>query len=502
MAAKTEVRPFELPGFVDGLNREADPYKLKPTESPDALNVDFGQRGEATKRKGYTTKWTDAAVSEHVYSFLVDEVVHVRADGTIRYISGGTSTDSTKALTDSTDARSYQLPAVSLNYKLYLTRHTNDNPVRWDGTTWTDMTSWDGADATGVFPNAAVATVAHNRIFAANIRLSGGTVHNSRFYFSDVIDPEAWQALNFFDVAPDDGQEIRQIILFGDQLFVFKDHAIYVVVGTNELEFDVWPMDSALGTTAPQTVVNMGAQLVFFDPMRGVYAFDGGGFTRISENINSYLLDGMNVTEIHKAKGWQYRNRYFLSVPWGVDAFNSRTFVYDPRNKAWTEYDFGFQDAVETVWGPLAVGVRNGNNIVQLFNGQADIAAAIPAYVKTSWIAPASPSMKHRVRRLDATLSALGDYDITVNMYRDFEPDVYITKLVNTLTTTSVYGTGVYGTAQYGFAASQLILREGGWGERWRACQFEFEENTTGTFQVNRMIALVSANYRSRGEAD
>lgn len=511
MPVKTEVQPFEIDGFTGGLNREADPYKLLPTESPESVNVDFGTRGEATKRKGYVEQWTDAALSEHLFVFDVDEVVHVRADGTIRYISGGTSTDSTKALTDSSTARDYPIGHISLNEALYLTRHTNDSPVKWDGTTWSDMTAWDGTDDTEVFPQAKVAMTAHNRVFVGNVRLSGGTSHYSRFYFSDVVDAEGWQALNYFDVSPDDGQELQQLQLFGDQIFIFKDHSIHVVVGTNELEFDVWPMDDALGTTAPQSVVNVGGQLIFFDPTKGVYSFDGGGFTRISDKINTYLLDGINDDVIYKARGWTYRNRYYLSVPWGTDTYNSRTFVYDPRVTdtndekeigAWMEYDYGFSDAAYTpAWGPLGVGLNNANDIMSLLNGNDDDGADIAAHVRTAWLSPASPSFKHRARRVDLTFSALGDYDVTVKMYEDFAPSASVIKTVNTLGAGDVYGTALYGTGEYGVASDQIIARLAGWSQRWRTCQFEFSETSDGTFQVNRMIMLYSANYRSRGEA-
>ncbi len=514
MAGQQPVQPFELAGFLGGLNREADPYKLNPSESPDAVNVDFGIRGEAKKRLGYIDQWTDAAVSEHIFNFNVDEVVFVRADGSIRYISGGVSTDSTKSLTDSTNVREYPIAHVSLDSALYLTRHINDSPVKWDGTTWSDMTAWDGTDATSVFPQARDAITAHNRVFVGNVRLSGGTQHTSRFYFSDVIDPEGWQALNYFDVSPDDGQEIQALKLFGDQIFIFKDHSIHVVVGTNELEFDVWPMDDKLGTVSPMSVENVGGQLIFFDASKGVYSFDGGGFTRISDKINTYLLDGINDNALEKVRAFEYRNRYYLSVPWGTDTVPSRTFVYDPRVidpadvgdleevGVWMEYDYGIADFTWTpAWGPLGVGVANSQDVKSLFNGFTDDGANIAANVKTAWLSPASPSYKHRARRMDVTLSALGNYDVTLKMYEDFSPSASVIKTMNTLGAGDVYGTALYGTGTYGTASDQIISRTSGWSGRWRSAQFEFVENTTGTFQINRMIMLYSANYRSRGEA-
>lgn len=44
---------LNLQGFPGGINKEADPYLLEETEVPDALNVDFGVRGEISRRNGY-----------------------------------------------------------------------------------------------------------------------------------------------------------------------------------------------------------------------------------------------------------------------------------------------------------------------------------------------------------------------------------------------------------------------------------------------------------------
>ena len=49
-----QAETLDLKGFPKGLNRESDPYLLEEGEVPDALNVDFGSRGEVTRRDGYS----------------------------------------------------------------------------------------------------------------------------------------------------------------------------------------------------------------------------------------------------------------------------------------------------------------------------------------------------------------------------------------------------------------------------------------------------------------
>lgn len=500
MPAKHEIQAFQLPGWVGGLNNEADPYKLEPTESPDALNVDFGITGEVSKRLGYETFAADAAVSDHLFNWR-DNLIFVRAASDIFYLNvSDISTDSTFNLVAVSDARSYAASAVSMNDKVYLTRHGAGAARSWDGTTWASVTQWDGTDSTGVFPAARAAVEAHNRIFAANVRMSGGATHPSRVFISDVILPESWKALSYIDVDKDNGQEITGMAQFGDQIIVFKDHSVHALVGTNETEFDVYPVDNVVGTTAPGTITNLGLNLFFFDPERGVYQFDGATFYNISEHkINTHLLDGVNKAQIHKARGFAYRNRYFLSVPWGADTYNSRTFVYDPRIQAWTEYDYGMQAAVEKDLLAYAVGVSNTNDVREVFKGDNDAAAAINAYMKTGWMSPGSPSMKHRLRRLDLTMSALGDHNIDIIMRRDFSVNIEVQKSVNTDLPGTKFGSAVYGVDPWGSGAEQLMYRDAGWGTRWRSIQLEFAERTTGLFQINRGVMMVSFNERPRG---
>lgn len=49
-----QAERLDIPGFIKGINKEADPYTLEEGEVPEALNVDFGKRGEVERRDGFT----------------------------------------------------------------------------------------------------------------------------------------------------------------------------------------------------------------------------------------------------------------------------------------------------------------------------------------------------------------------------------------------------------------------------------------------------------------
>lgn len=500
MPIQEPISPIELKGWVGGLNRQADPYQLEETEVPDCINVDFGLRGSVSKRRGYTEY--SSATAQSFFIFEWDgTIIHVFSTQ-VNYLVGTTTTDtSTDDFAAASSARDYAIVAASMNDKIYLTsvRASASGPITYDGTTWSNIANSDFDGSSGVFPRARALVAAHERIFALNVRTDGGTDYKSRMYWSNPLDAETWDALDWIDIAPDDGTEITGAVLFGEQIVIFKERSMFVLAGTDEDTFTLYPIDSALGTHCPGTITNVGPELYFFDHLTGVHSFDGSGFKRRDDKINTYLLDGVNESVIYKAVGFAYRGRWFLSVPWGAATENSRTFVYDPRIDAWTEYDYGFADAVIDGTTPLAVGVNSTDGVFHMFTGQDDNGSDIAAYVRTGWLAPTTPSVKHRIRRLDLTMSAKGDYDITVNMRRDFAQDTYKSKTINTNPGGALYGTAVYGVDAYGIGSDQVLSRTTGWGDRWRVCQFEFREDAQGDFQVNRMVMQTSSLRRTRG---
>jgi hypothetical protein len=54
MPKVTEVNALPVKGWAKGLNRDASALLLAPDESPDSLNIMWGQHGEATRRSGYS----------------------------------------------------------------------------------------------------------------------------------------------------------------------------------------------------------------------------------------------------------------------------------------------------------------------------------------------------------------------------------------------------------------------------------------------------------------
>ena len=509
MPATTEITAVELKGWTGGLNREADPYLLELEEVPDAINIDFGLRGEAAKRQGYqavTITHGAAGAGENLWvwrklgaddNFIVTDRV-----GGVYWTNSDTYTDPSISFgAASTVERTYPIASASINDKFYLTSHrTGATPHYFDGTTWTALTVTDFSGTAGHFPRASHLLSAYERIFAANVKTSGGTDYRSRVYFSNLLDAEKWDALDYLDFAPDNGQEITAFTQFGEAIMVFKNRSIFSLVGATPSSFAIYPVDDALGTECPHTVVSAGPILLWFDHLTGVWAFDGSSYKKVDDKINKYLLEGINEQYAHRSSAFAWRGRYYLSVPWGTDQYPSRMFVYDSRIEAWTEYDFGVSGSDVKDALMHSVAPRNVVGVFKMWQVGTDAGADIDAQFSTAWMAPEESQQRYRLRRLDLAMSAYGDYDIDLEMRRDFVKDPYVAQVINTSPGGALFDTALFGTDKFGTGVSQVLVRTSGWGKRWRTVQFQFAQRTAEPFQVNRMVLQLSKLGRQRGE--
>lgn len=492
MSLTNTIQQVEFPGWVGGLNKDTDQFKVEPTDSPDALNVNFVLGGSVARRAGYTEYLTWSNPLRLIG--WRSKVLGVDGAGSVFYEDAGAMTDSTLDLQPPSDARSQQMPYAAMNDALYLTQCEVGSPKKWDGSSWSNVTAtvFDGTSSR--FPRARALEHLHERIFAGNV-LSGATAHPSRLHFSNALDPETWDALDFIEVAPDDGTEITALRAFGDGVLIFKDHSIFLLSGTDDDTFQLYPIDPAVGTTAPDTVVVEGGIVIFLDPRRGVLSFNGEQFQPLDQKINRHIIDGINYDSAHTAVAAVYENRYYLSVPWGAETEPSTTFVLDLRTGAWTEYDWASPSLArldDKLIGAPAAGV------FEMEAGDDDDGTDIDAYFRTAWIAPAGFPQKHRIRRMDLSIDTTALATLNVVMRRDMLTDVYIEQDLTIDPGGALWGTFEWGNDPLGVGFEEALLRATGWGQRWQTAQFKFA--MTGPISVSGLQLQLSVHERKRGE--
>jgi len=178
--------------------------------------------------------------------------------------------------------------------------------------------------------------------------------NRSRLYYSDPTDPNTWDVSGFIDINPGDGQALVDIVVFNDNLVLFKDDSTYV------LAFDVSPtnatlrlISSTIGATRRRCVVlheqtmyvyhegNV-YEVVNYDFSRlnskVIFAYDPGAFGTLNDEVFICLLGDRLVV------------RYY-----------SKVYVFGLRTRTWTQWESLLP------FGPL---LPAPSNVTQAVNNQ------------------------------------------------------------------------------------------------------------------------------------
>ncbi len=202
-----------------------------------------------------------------------------------------------------------------------------DVPQKWDAVNpWT---------ALGGSPPAARYVALHqNRLW-----LASSSANPSRIWFSELLDPETWPALNFIDVAPDDGDRITGLIPVADVLVVMKGRSTWLLLGDSPSNFQVRCVNPSLGSPAPRSLCNMDGKLVFASS-RGVHLTDMTGFATMSERLRP-TWESMNARRYGRAVGAFAEHMLYIFVPAAGSLENNSCLVYDTIRQAFTMRPWG-----------------------------------------------------------------------------------------------------------------------------------------------------------------
>ena len=470
----------EMDGYLGGLNKDADVARLEENETPEALNVHIGLRGEIVKRKGYvrydtalTTRqetlfaWSDAAGKDWLMS--IDSTGQIYASEA----TTGVFTNSTKNIGTGGSHVRHPIGLVVANGVLYVSSRRGADSLKWTGTAWSTVTS---------VPKAQFLRWRFEQLFAANI---AGAPSDLRISLE--LEPENFTTEPaIFGFEPNDGTEIRGMAASGDDLLVFKDHSIHIFAGKVRSDFQKYRLDSLRGTFSPRSIQQVRGLIIFFDRDTGVWAWDGSQFTLISEKINRYLLDNVTYESTYLAAGFVRRDQYYLSVPWQGGTTNQRTFVYSTLTETWTEWDFGIADGQQHLNRDFIAAPRGELGVYEAGVGNLDNGANIHMQFKTPWMTPGGPGSSARLRRLETNMAATGA-QIHVTLYQEYDGFPILTRSFEATNPNKV-------------SESDLIKNLDGWGKRADAHQLEFINDDGNELQINWNNVIFSTTRDILGE--
>jgi hypothetical protein len=164
----------------------------------------------------------------------------------------------------------------------------------------------------------------------------------SRMVFSDIGDPETFQPASFFDIRPGDGESLNDIILYQDNLILFKNSSIWVFAyDTQPQQAVLQQLHDDLGVENRWSLV-LYENVIYFLKYNQVYQISNFNFTRISTKLpfeDDKTLPTATGGENWSTNSWKFPNWMSLVGDRLVVRFYNRLYVYHLRTRAWTRWE-------------------------------------------------------------------------------------------------------------------------------------------------------------------
>jgi hypothetical protein len=324
-------------------------------------------------------------------------------------------------------------------------------PFRFNGTTFEQLTSLS-ADTSGSsfivnFKNHIVLGNGKKVIFSAPYEDDDFTIANGG------------GIINVADT-------ITGLIVFREQLIIFSESSINVLNGNSIADFVMQPVSRDLGCVAPDSVQEIGGDVIFLGPdgLRLFSATDRIGdfsLAAISKTIQVEILDlissspnGFASTVIREKSQYRlfgYNTGYTNNSAKGIGATQLQEGVAfnDIRGinafVTYSEYD-GF---AERIYFANADGY-----VYQMEQGNSFDGTYIPATFATPFIPLGDPNVRKTIYKGTTYLDVNGDFDLELSLKFDFDqpgsiqPDSAV--LSSDAAASITYGSGIFGTSLFG----------------------------------------------------
>src|SRR3990167_8053869 len=288
------LKPIVERNFLLGYNDKDKPEDLrKPDGSVYMADIrnGFVEENKIMKRTGYTAIG-DAPVSKAVLGQARHEpsggtkyILRARnnAGDTQAVIEAWSGSGNWSALTSgSSQTASLDHEFVSAENATYIFNGTDTVGKTTNGTSMSTVAA---------IPIGRGAKWWHNFFF-----VFGVTGNRSRLYFSDVNEPETFDAVNvLIDINTDDNENIVKISALKDTLVIFKNSSVFLLTGYGTSDFTLSNLDdfgTGVGTIAPRSVVETGNDVYYL-------TFYGGTphFKSIRRTENDSLIDAGIISD-------------------------------------------------------------------------------------------------------------------------------------------------------------------------------------------------------------
>jgi hypothetical protein len=321
------IETLRLGPFSGGLNTGSDPVLVQDTELIDCLNFELDIDGSLVSRPAIQIPFIGG---QNERLFIFGSVVFsgtlylfgTRAGGTYVSSNGGSSWTQLNPGGGSRECKTMEV----YNNTVWLpaTPGSANGGMSW--------TPGGGAVAVAAIPRGEKCIVHKNRLYICPGNTA--TSNASRLSFSQAADFTTWPGTNFIDVQPGDGDTLNNVIVYQDNLLLFKGESTHV------LAYDLDPVDAILREINP--VVGSDGSLGVVQYENTAYALHRNKVYEIN-NFNFSLLNIKVPLEFDNALPTGTTTRYepqHLSTLGErlIVRYYNRTYSFQLRTRTWGEW--------------------------------------------------------------------------------------------------------------------------------------------------------------------
>jgi hypothetical protein len=470
--------PYQSDKFLQnngGLANHISPLLVQKNEASDINNITMDDRGQLTKRNGYTvvqstfvllgfSTWVVTGASYHTAASGSDYFAVVV--GTTVFKAGNTYTTLTPALNNAV------ITATTAN--LAQATHLQDFTVFCNEV---DKPFYVGASVNATQISTSTFTAAKTCATYGAYLVVGNTTESAsafptRVRWSDINNINSFPPLNYIDVEPSDGDKIVGVIAWDESVYIFKHRSIYRMLITGQDgpdAFIIRPVARNIGAWSKMSIRAIPNVGIIFLAQNTAYLLNDSGLTPIGDKIQR-TFDSVTRPMWANAVGGVYpkKYQYWLAVSTSGTT-NTEVLVYDYVQSNWTVYSGMKLSMIEQGED------SNGNNLLlsggytdtvwKQDNGTSDnpknTATAIVGSYTTGNNTFDSPEVTKNFKYL--YIYSLGDssYVLNVKAAYNFNTDYEYNQNITLGSAGAVYDTGLYDTDLYpsgGYVITRLEL--------------------------------------------
>lgn len=340
----TAVQELEIGPFSGGINTYSDAAQIADDELVDCINFDLSLDGSLKSRP----PWSLMKAIQGTNATQVDSFQLVIGTGTFegfRYVIVTSSHVAGAAATyiyyvDGPNAGT--LAKITDGYHTKAHRYVNDVYLVPDNTSPGRGAKYNlTTGVVTIFAN--MPTGYASIIYKDRLWISGRATapdNESRLYFSELIDFGNYPGTNFFDINPGDGDSVNELIVYQDNIVIFKDNSTWVLAyDTGPAQAVLQVINTDIGAMGP-FCVDVYENSVFVLKYNQLYEMSNYDFVRVSVKI-PFDYDTAFPEAPYNPAGQSFKYPFWCRIVGdrAVVRFYNRLYIYHLRLRGWTRWN-------------------------------------------------------------------------------------------------------------------------------------------------------------------